>query len=407
MIAPMLLGLALVTAPAQTENLAGGSIRTLPEQAPNAVEDGWIGYSTHALPDKLDLCCWKSWHNGNPSGRGCRLGSANGHLQTGASGPSVRDPRRPDQLLVLGRVADGVLQDLLTVSQDCPVDLGGNELTWLGTWSNNRSASWLGAFLDPEARRLSGEIFRALAFHVEGDIEVRLSAQARAGDADLASDAIFWLGEARGEAGLAQLESLLEDLPPGQTRRQINFALGQNQSSAAAARLVMIAREDPSERQRADALFWMARSYPDSATPLLMETVSHAQSRRLLEAALQGLSELNTTQAVHSLQNIALTHQDFDVRGKAMFWLAQGHPSEALSLLTKLLDEELPKALMEPAVFALSQVPAPASTKALLELATNHSRPRAVRRQALFWLAQSDDPQAADALVSMLQEHDG
>ena len=407
MIATLLLATALASTPPQLSHFSGGTIESLPGHDPSEAADGWIAYGTDAITGKADLCCWEGWQNGTPIGRGCRLGKASGQWHTGDSDPNtiVKDPRRPGRLLVLGRMEQGVLQEVLAVGQSCPVDLAGQSLTWLGSWDNPRSADWLESAIRPASRRLSTELLRALAYHADGGVETHLSRHARSEHPKLATDAIFWLGETRGSAGLAELETLLEELPQGRVRRQINFALAQNQSEAAAARLASIARADASERQRADALFWMAKGYPEAATPLLTETVTQSHSNKILEAALHGLSELNSDQAVQSLREVALSHQNHDTRGKAMFWLAQSHPAEALSLLTTLLQDELPRALIEPAIFALSQVPPPASTNALLELAADHSRSRAIRRQALFWLAQSDDPKATEALVSMLQEH--
>ena len=61
-------------------------------------------------------------------------------------------------------------------------------------------------------------------------------------------EAIFWLGEARGESGLKDLKRLLKELPVGDTRRHINFAVSQSEADGAADLLQKTSESDPSSR---------------------------------------------------------------------------------------------------------------------------------------------------------------
>lgn len=403
MTGTLLLALMLSATPPELAHFTGGSIQASFGQKPADVSNGWSAYRTDALYGRADLCCWQSWHAGQPANRGCELSEQDGHWYSRGAGDNTsgRDPRRR-QILVLTRQVDAIAQRILTVGSDCPINLGEENLVWLGYQDATLSADWLDSMVNPARRRLSSEALQALAAHAGGRIESRLAAHARSKHTGLASDAIFWLGEARGAPGLRELDLLLEELPHGKTRRQINFALAQNQSEAAADRLASIADEDASERQRADALLWLARSYPDKAVPALNHALIEAKSKKLVEAALHGLSELDTAPGSQSLKDVAGTHPDMDIRGKAMFWLAQGYPDIAVDFLDSVLGNAPPGSLVEAAVFALSQIPAPDSTNALLKLVSNDAYAKPIRRQALFWLAQSNDPKATDALAKLL-----
>ncbi len=131
---------------------------------------------------------------------------------------------------------------------------------------------------------------------------------------------------------------LLAELPKGDTRRQINFALAQNQTPAAADLLFEISKTDADPEQRGQAMFWLAEEYPREAREWLLEVIR--------------------------------SEQDADV--------------------------------LEQAVFAISQLPGDSGDQVLLSLARDGQTPRAVRRQALFWLAQSDNDASIAALTELL-----
>jgi HEAT repeat protein len=82
------------------------------------------------------------------------------------------------------------------------------------------------------------------------------------------------------------------------------------------------------------------------------------------------------------------------VRGQAWFWLAQTGTTRAESALQAALASEKARNVREQIVFALSQLPAPRSTDALIELIERPGAARDLRERALFWLAQSDDERA-------------
>ena len=134
------------------------------------------------------------------------------------------------------------------------------------------------------------------------------------------------------------MKQLLAELPTGDRRREINFALSQNATPGAAELLFEISKSD----------------------------------------------------------------QDPEQRGEAMFWLSQEYPQQAKGWLVQLIETEQDEDVLEQVVFAISQLPDGDGDQLLLELAQNSQVPRAVRRQAIFWLAQSDNDSSVAALTELL-----
>jgi HEAT repeat protein len=81
-----------------------------------------------------------------------------------------------------------------------------------------------------------------------------------------------------------------------------------------------------------------------------------------------------------------------DVRGTALFWVAQRAGDKAAGTINQALEDPETE-VRKKAVFALSQLPKDEGVPKLIDVARNH-RDAAVRRQAMFWLGQSRDPRA-------------
>ena len=137
------------------------------------------------------------------------------------------------------------------------------------------------------------------------------------------------------------LEKLLAKLPHGDTRRHINFALSQNDSEEAAEVLMKVSRTDADRKQRADALFWLAQSYPDQAQPWLMEILAGDQPDEILERAVFAVSQLPGEEADEMLLKLAKDpHYSRAIRRQAIFWLAQSDNDESIAKLSGLLSGE-------------------------------------------------------------------
>lgn len=330
-----LLFLAILCAPAwgQVSGLYNAEVvqYTLsddPAKAAQKIGDGWLAFSMPALEGTHSPCCWSGrW--GKVGQPGCSLDSRHTSYGSSSESPLV------DNVAVFARLAAGQVRELRVFGEQCPVDGDGEKVTWLANAGESDALDWLSGVGAPGHN--NGALY-ALALHESAAATRRLADLAQGADRETASEAIFWLGEARGKQGFEALARLLDELPRGEARNAIAFGLAMNDSAEAAALLTNIARHDEDDELRGQALFWMAQEYPVEA-----------------EAQLLAI-----------------------VRGEA--------------------DEEV----LDEAIFAISQLPGSSGGQLLLEIARDENMPRKARREALFWLAQSDDEQVVDELARLL-----
>jgi len=305
---------------------------TNPANVMEAADGQWLAFSVPVMAGSRSPCCWKGKWNGMGEA-GCSLEGKHQSYGTRSDSPLA------DNVIVLSQVRGGRVHDLRVVGESCPVEADGAQVMWIGSVDNAAGLDWLEdkARSDREDSVGNSALF-ALALHRSPEAGQRLYNLAKETESDLSEEAIFWLGENRGEQGFKILEQLLAELPRGDTRRAINFALAQN----------------------------------------------------------------NTAEAADLLFEISKTDSDPEQRGEAMFWLAEEYPQQAKDWLLEVIETEKDEDVLEQAVFAISQLPGSTGDQLLLEIVRNDQASRAVRRQAIFWLAQSDNDSSVAALTELL-----
>jgi len=303
-----------------------------PANAMKAADGQWLAFRIPVLAGTHSPCCWKGKWNGMGES-GCSLQKKHRSYGTRSDSPLA------EHVIVFSKVRDGQVHDIRTVGETCPVNGEDARVTWIGNVELDAGLDWLESMAKSFSDESAAEsALYALALHGNSDAGQRLYLLAKDGSNDISEEAIFWLGEARAEQGYAFLKTLLAELPRGDRRREINFALSLNKSPGAAELLLEI-----------------SKSYPDP-----------------------------------------------EQRGEAMFWLAEAYPQKAKSWLLEVIDNESDEDVLEQAVFAISQLPDGDGDKALLEIAKDNQASNAVRRQAIFWLAQSDNDSSVTALTELL-----
>lgn len=106
------------------------------------------------------------------------------------------------------------------------------------------------------------------------------------------------------------------------------------------AALIAIAKDDTRPREvRSQATFWLSQSAGDRAAAGLRELLDNPD-REVREQAVFALSQRPNDESVPALIRLARTHQDPQVRRRAVFWLGQKRDPRALSYFEDLL---LPK----------------------------------------------------------------
>lgn len=93
---------------------------------------------------------------------------------------------------------------------------------------------------------------------------------------DTRRHAIFWLGQAAGEAATRDLDSIVrEDTAELEIRKQAVFALSQRPEDEAVPALIRIARSNPDREVRKSALFWLGQTEDPRALEVFEQLLLH------------------------------------------------------------------------------------------------------------------------------------
>lgn len=138
---------------------------------------------------------------------------------------------------------------------------------------------------------------------------------------------------------------------------------------------------------------WLEGAQPAQSVALLASLVDPARPRRVVDGALAALAMHHDPSAATALVTAARSGGSGQVRGQALFWVAQRAGTQAIPTIAEAIERDPDTDVKKRAVFALSQLPANEGVPKLIEVAASHSNP-AVRKQAMFWLGQSKDPRA-------------
>ena len=149
-------------------------------------------------------------------------------------------------------------------------------------------------------------------------------------------------------------------------------------------------------------LQWLTGVRPGDSIDWLSTLATGESSRRLANNATMAIALHGDQQATDRLIALARTGKSSDVRGTALFWIAQRAGDKAVGTITQALEDPETE-VRKKAVFALSQLPKDEGVPKLIEVARTH-RDAAVRKQAMFWLGQSRDPRALTFFEQILQQ---
>lgn len=367
-----------------------------PVEALANTRNGWLAFEFPMSESRHGPCCWRG-HSGDAK-LGCSLERSQGSF-------SLSDGRRipaSDSAQVYLRMRSGEPDELRIFNTACPIDAGNQRVAWLEAVASDASIAFLTAMAGERRESVAHGALQGIAFHGDESAGRELHEIAATRRGDLAEAAIFWLGEARGEAGYRYLAQLLDELPRGDLRRQINFALSQNDTLAAGDLLLRISREDPDDEQRGDALFWLADSEHPRALEALAKALEQDPSKEVAHRALHALAELGSSDAAHLLEQVAGNHRSGEVRGQALFWLGEGYPEQALPVLAAALDDPgIDDDTANQALLALAELERKEAARVLAGTARKHPDPD-VRSQALFWLAEGYPRQALPVITEAL-----
>jgi len=193
-----------------------------------------------------------------------------------------------------------------------------------------------------------------------------------------------------GDRALPILKKVLErrDACSAGLRRKAVFLVSQGRTAETANILMNVARTDPDQEVREQAVFWL--SQVPGSTGLLEDILKSNTDENIKEKALFSLSQQNEPRAQQALREFALREsEDPDLREKAIFWLGQRRSSDNTEFLRTLYSRLTNQDLKEKVLFSLSQQRGAGNEQWLMNIAVNQKEDIELRKKALFWAGQS------------------
>ena len=221
-------------------------------------------------------------------------------------------------------------------------------------------------------------------------------------DQEVREQAVFWLSQVPGSTGL--LEQILQGNGDENIKEKALFSLSQQNEPRAQQILRDFAmRESESSDLREKAIFWLGQRRSPENTEFLRNLYSRLKDQDLREKILFSLSQQKGVGNDQWLMSIALNpKEDIELRKKALFWAGQG--GIAISELSQLYERMNDTEMKDQIIFALSQRQREsAAIDKLFDIAKNE-KDSELRKKAIFWLGQSRDPRVQQFLLDLINK---
>ena len=192
-------------------------------------------------------------------------------------------------------------------------------------------------------------------------------------------------------------------------RKKAVWLLAQDAGPNVVPALLDVARRDPSEEVREQAIFWLGSTSSEQAVPAL-DSILFASTADdgLRQKAIFALSQQNSSAARTALQRAAEDQRlSDDVRGNVIFWLGQSGIADFAYFHT-LFQKTTNKDLRQKIIFTVSQSSAPEASKWLLDMAKDKSVDDDTRKAAIFQASQrqSVDLDQLEAIYNQAKDDD-
>jgi HEAT repeat protein len=324
---------------------AGASLdAAIREIAGTAEKAEWVGYGVDRIAGERGVCCNNNWNDGNCGT--CRLEKENG-----ATNSTTRTERNVKlegvrQLVVLYRLEAKQVVKIRVASEDCTLDAGGLPFVWLTGVKASESVALLATYVRGSEfeghgdRGLGNGTLTAIALHADASADRALESFVTPDQREgLRRQAAFWMGAARGTAGLTALQHMAKTDPSSDVRAHVAFALSVSHESGALDEMIRMAHDDSSSHVRGQALFWLAQKAGKKAVGTITGAIENDPDTDVKKKAVFALSQLPKDEGVPKLIEVAQTNRNPAVRKQAMFWLGQSNDPRALQFFEKVLTQ--------------------------------------------------------------------
>jgi hypothetical protein len=314
------------------------------ELAGKAEKPEWMGYSVDQIAGERSVCCG-NYNDGERCGT-CNLERDHDGTSTATQKSGTVKLEGARQLVVLFRLEAKQVMRIRVASEDCTLDAGGLPVVWLTGVKPAESVALLethvrGADFEGHGDRGIGNgALTAIALHADASadraFESFIKPEQREG---LRRQAAFWMGAARGKAGLVTLQRMAKSDPSSDVRANVAFALSVSHESGAIDEMIRMAHDDASAHVRGQALFWLAQKAGRKAVGTITGAIDNDPDTDVKEKAVFALSQLPGEEGVPKLIEVAQSNHNPEVRKQAMFWLGQSHDPRALQFFEKVLSQ--------------------------------------------------------------------
>ena len=324
---------------------AGASLdATMREIAATAEKAEWVGYHVDQAAGERGVCCNNNWNDGNCGT--CRLEKENGGSSSTTRTDGNVKLESSRQLIVLYRLEAKQVVKIRVASDDCTLDAGGLAFVWLTGVKPTESVALLATYVrgsgfeDHGDRSVGNGALTAIALHADASadraLESFVTPEQREG---LRRQAAFWMGAARGSAGLTVLQHMAKTDPSSDVRAHVAFALSVSHEAGALDEMIRMAHDDPSSHVRGQALFWLAQKAGKKAVGTITGAIENDLDTDVKKKAVFALSQLPKDEGVPKLIEVAQNNRNPAVRKQAMFWLGQSNDPRALQFFEKVLTQ--------------------------------------------------------------------
>jgi hypothetical protein len=326
----------------ETRAVATSLDKTIREIAATAANAEWVGYQVDRVAGERGVCCNNNWNDGNCGT--CRLENENGE-RTGTT-HTVENVKLESgrQLLVLYRLEGKQVVRIRIASEDCTLDAGGLPFVWLTGVKGSESVELLATYVHASGFEDHGDhgigngALTAIALHADGSADQALESFVKPDQREgLRRQAAFWMGVARGKAGLTVLQYMAKSDPSSDVRAHVAFALSVSHEAGALDEMIRMAHDDASSHVRGQALFWLAQKAGQKAVGTITGAIENDPDTDVKKKAVFALSQLPKDEGVPKLIEVAQTNHNAEVRKQAMFWLGQSNDPRALQFFEKVL----------------------------------------------------------------------
>lgn len=318
---------------------------TMKEIVASADSPVWVGYGVPGANGEQDECCGNYRERMN--------GQLNGvwylEKEHGSGGESPRNKNEVKleggkELWILYRADKRHIERIRMMSNQCQLDAGGIRLIWLKDVKSEESVGFLSEFVQGretfggDENRISEQALTAIALHADAGADKALEGFSLPGQPEgLRKRASFWMGAARGPAGLAQLKKMAKTDPSSEVRAQVSFALFVSKEPGAIEEMIRMAREDGSPHVRGQALFWLAQKAGAEAENAIAGAITDDPDTEVKKKAVFALSQMPKDEGIPKLIEVAEKNKNSEVRKQAMFWLGQSGDPRALAFFERVL----------------------------------------------------------------------